>query len=165
MTETRVIRPGDVVALDFALTTAAGQLIEQSDAGDPLLYLHGAENILPGLEERLLGKAAGEAFDVLVPCAEAFGERMDVEAQAVPRGAFPEDAELEVGAGVEVEGPDGELMLWVTRVEEEEVFLDPNHPLAGEDLRFQGRILEIRAATEDELAHGHPHGPEGHDHH
>lgn len=165
-TPTDAIADGLVVSLEFTLSDAEGKQLDSSKDAGPLLYLHGAENILPGLEKQLTGKKVGDTFTAVVPPAEAFGEPEGPGPQAVPRGEFPPDFELQPGIGLQIDGPDGEpVMVWVHDVDDETVYLDANHPLAGVTLHFDVEVLEIRAATEDEKAHGHPHGPDGHHHH
>ena len=156
-----------VVVFHYTLTNNAGETIDAS--GDhPLPYLHGHDNIVPGLERQIDGKSVGDTFVAIVPPEEGYGERMDVEPQKVPKEAFPEGFPCEEGQMIQAEADDGELLaLWIVAVEEDHVLLDPNHPLAGETLNFDIEIVKIRDAKEDELTHGHPHGidgDEGHHH-
>jgi FKBP-type peptidyl-prolyl cis-trans isomerase SlyD len=152
-----------VVAIDYELFDADGELIEKADA--PLEYLHGGyHGIFPRLEAALAGKAAGERCEVTLQPEEAFG---DYDAELVrieAREKFPEG--LEVGMQFEGEGDEsGETRVFtVTDIAEGKVVVDGNHPLAGKALRFACRIAAVRAATAEELAHGHVHGPHGHHH-
>ena len=160
------IAAGRVVSLEFTLSDGEGKQLDSSKGSGPLEYLHGAENILPGLEKHLTGKKVGDAFKAVLPPGEAFGEPEGPGPQPVPRSDFPPDVVLEPGIGIEIDGPDGEpVMVWVHDLDEETVYLDSDHPLAGVTLTFDVEVLQIRAATEDELEHGHPHGPDGHHHH
>jgi len=156
------VRDGLVVIMHYTLKNAEGEELDSSVGAEPLAYLHGADNIVPGLESALTGKSVGDTVNVVVPPAEGYGERVGEPEQA-PKSAFPEGAEIEPGMPVFAEGPNGEpVALWVVEVAEDYVVLDPNHPLAGETLHFDVEIVGIREATEDEMAHGHPHGPDGH---
>lgn len=153
-----------VVILNYTLTDNEGTVIDQSNDAS-FAYLHGANNIIPGLENALLGKTRGEAMDVAVEPADGYGERDPAKTQNVPRSMFPEDAEIEVGMQFHAQGPDGEtLVVSVTEIEEDTVIVDGNHPLAGVALNFSVEIMDVRAATAEELEHGHVHGEHGHDH-
>lgn len=162
-----LIADGLVVVMQYTLRDDAGLVIDASTPEEPMAYLHGAENIVPGLEQALTGKAAGWKGKVSVAPEDGYGERdPDEELDAVPRRAFPPDMELEAGMSFMAEGPDGEhAPVWIARVEGDKVFVDSQHPLAGKTLHFEVEVLSIRAATRDEQAHGHPHGPDGHGHH
>jgi FKBP-type peptidyl-prolyl cis-trans isomerase SlyD len=160
-----MIAPGMIVSLQYTLKNDAGETLDQSDA-EPLEYLHGEENIVPGLERALSGRKVGDKLDVVVEPVDGYGERDPRGVQDVPREAFPADAPLEVGATFAVETPEGEPMqLWITKLEKDTVRCDANHPLAGERLHFAVEVVAIREATEEEKEHGHPHGPDGHHHH
>ncbi len=151
-----------VVNFHYKLRTTEGELLDASEKDEPMAYLHGAHNIVPGLEKAMVSKRVGDTFDVEVPAAEGYGERVDGTAE-VPRSEFPDDVELQAGMSLVAEGPEGQVMpLWIVKVTDDEVTVDPNHPLAGVDLHFEVEIVSMRAATEEELAHGHPHGPGGH---
>ncbi len=157
-----------VVLFKYTLTDSDG--IEIDASGDePMPYLHGAENIVPGLEREMTGKKVGDAFKVVVPPADAYGEYQEGATQEVAREDFPDGVEIEVGMAFSLEAPDGtDVTIWITDVDNNSISFDANHPLAGEELHFDIEIVGIRAATEEELDHGHPHGPtgtEGHHHH
>ena len=159
------VADGKVVSFHDTLTNPAGEVLDSSSGRAPLPYLHGAGNIVPGLERQLAGLAVGATLNAKVPAAEGYGERGGPPAQAVPRQAFPAGMPLEKGVPVRAQTPDGDMMvLYIDRVDGDEVFLDHNHPLAGVDLHFAVEIVEIRDASDDEMAHGHPHGPGGHHH-
>jgi FKBP-type peptidyl-prolyl cis-trans isomerase SlyD len=153
-----------VVTLNYTLTDNDGNVIDQSNDGS-FAYLHGASNIIPGLENALSGKAKGDALDVAVEPAEGYGERDPAKTQAVPRDMFPEDTDIEVGMQFHAQGPNGEtLVVVVEEISEDTVTVDGNHPLAGVALNFSVEIMDVREATETEIAHGHVHGAHGHHH-
>jgi FKBP-type peptidyl-prolyl cis-trans isomerase SlyD len=154
----QIIENDKVVMLAFELRDSEGELIDGADEADPFAYLHGADNLVPGLEDALAGKKVGDALEVVVPPEEGYGPRQPVEPQPVPRDAFPEEVEVEAGMPFWVEDDEGdELELYVVEVNEDQVLVDVNHPLAGLTLHFQVQVLEIRDATAEEKAHGHPH--------
>lgn len=165
---TDVVADNLVVLFKYVLTDSEGIEIDAS-GDDAMPYLHGGENIVPGLEREMTGKKVGDKFDVVVAPSDGYGEYQEGGAQQVPRDAFPEGVEIEVGMPFMLEAPDGSLItIWITDVDDETIEFDANHPLAGEELHFSIEITRIREATEDELSHGHPHGPEGteeHHHH
>jgi FKBP-type peptidyl-prolyl cis-trans isomerase SlyD len=155
---------GKVVSLEYVLRDDEGEVLDQSEPGDPLLYLHGAENIVPGLERALTGRRVGDALDVVVEPESAYGPREGGLVE-VSRDAFPADAELEVGQEIAAELDDGtEIPYWIIEVHDDRIVVDPNHPLAGVTLHFAVKVVDIRDASKDELDHGHPHGPDGHHH-
>lgn len=159
------ISEGKVALIHYTLKNDQGEVLDTSDGREPLAYLHGAGNIVPGLERELEGKAVGATFDATVSPEDGYGER-EGKAQAVERKAFPKGLEIEKGMMFQAQTPDGDVVpLWVDRVEDDKVWVDPNHPLAGVTLHFSVEVVGIRAATEEEVAHGHPHGPDGHHHH
>ena len=163
MTDT--IAKDKVVSLQYRLTDDAGQELDSSHEGEPLLYLHGHHNIVPGLEEALEGKTIGDELDVVVPPEKGYGERV-AKPQKFPRSSFPEGMELK--PGMQVTGQDAEgrpFPMWIAKVQGKQITLDPNHPLAGVTLNFHVKVEAMRDATDDEKAHGHAHGPDGHHHH
>ncbi len=153
-----------VVTLNYTLTDNNGNIIDQSNDSS-FAYLHGASNIIPGLENALHGKKAGDEMNVSVPPQEGYGERDDSKTQRVPKEMFPENGEIEPGMQFHAEGPKGEvIVVTVTRVEDDAVTVDANHPLAGVHLNFAVEIVDVRDATQQEIEHGHVHGPGGHHH-
>jgi FKBP-type peptidyl-prolyl cis-trans isomerase SlyD len=163
MSETLAIADGLVVVLNYTLRSSAGEVIDASTKEEPLAYLHGADNIVPGLEQALAGKSVGYSGKVIVEPADGYGEREDIAPQAVPREAFPGDVELFVGMQLMAEGPDDEhAPIWIAAIDGDKIFVDSQHPLAGETLNFEVEVLAVRKATEEEEHHGHPHGPDGH---
>lgn len=153
-----------VVILNYTLTDKDGKVIDQSNDAS-FAYLHGANNIIPGLENALAGKAAGDSLEVSIDPSEGYGERDPAKTQAVPREMFPADTEIEVGMQFHAQGPNGEtLVVTVAGVEDGKVTVDGNHPLAGVQLNFAVEVMEVRDASEEELDHGHVHGPGAHQH-
>ncbi|WP_338866370.1 peptidylprolyl isomerase [Myxococcus stipitatus] len=160
------ITKDSVVSIDFKLHLGDGEVIDESDAGDPLVYLQGNEQLVPGLEKALEGKVKGDTFSVVVPPEEGYGPYDDEGIEVVPRDMFPPDLKLEAGGILTAEDPDGdEVEFLVKSVNEKEVTVDYNHPLAGKTLHFDGKVTDVRAATKEELEHGHAHGPDGHHDH
>ena len=162
---TATVASGKVVSVHYTLTNVQGEVLDSSAGHEPMDYLHGAGNIVPGLERQLTGRAAGDRFDVVVAAKDGYGERVGPGPQPVPRSAFPKGAHIEVGTQFMAEEPGKDpVPLWVTKVEPNTIHVDQNHPLAGEELRFAIEIVAIRDATAEERKHGHPHGPGGHHH-
>ncbi len=154
-----------VVSIHYTLTNSEGTVLDSSSGGDPLAYLHGFGNIIPGLENALEGKATGDKLSVTVEPEQGYGARDERLVQAVPRSAFKGVEELAPGMQFQAQGPQGNRLVVVTQVADNEVTVDANHPLAGQTLHFDVEISEIRDATAEELEHGHVHGPGGHHHH
>jgi FKBP-type peptidyl-prolyl cis-trans isomerase SlyD len=153
-----------VVTLNYTLTDNDGNVIDQS-SDSSFAYLHGANNIIPGLENALEGRSAGDSLNVSVTPSDGYGERDPAKTQAVPRNMFPEDAEIEVGMQFHAQGPNGEtLVVSVAAVEDDTITVDGNHPLAGVQLNFAVEVIGVREASKEELEHGHVHGPGGHHH-
>lgn len=153
-----------VVAIDYTLRDSDGNLIDESKEGQ-FAYLHGAENIIPGLEKALEGRKAGDSVQVTIEPEEAYGEVDMAKIQEASRSMFPEDIEIKPGMQFQAQTPDGqEVMVTVTAVEGDKVIIDGNHPLAGVTLNFDVTVRDVRDATEEEITHRHVHGPGGHDH-
>ena len=157
------IENNSVVSMHYVLTNDAGEQLDSSENG-PLTYLHGHSNIIPGLESALTGKAVGDKLNVDVEPAEAYGVRSEELVQEVPRSAFEGIDQVEPGMQFQAQTPEGAQMITVTKVEGDQVTIDGNHPLAGVTLHFEVEVAEVRDATEEEIAHGHVHGPGDHDH-
>src|SRR4051794_4020659 len=152
------ITDGLVVSLNYVLTVD-GETLAQTDADDPMEYLHGAEEILPGLERALDGKQVGDKFSVTLQPEDAYGEYDDEDVEEIDRADIPNVEELEVGMVVEVEDEDGyAYMAQVREIGEKIVTLDFNPPLAGKTLTYDVEVVAIREATAEELEHGHSHG-------
>jgi FKBP-type peptidyl-prolyl cis-trans isomerase SlyD len=153
-----------VVLIHYTLTNAAGEVLDSSSGNEPLAYLAGGGNIIPGLENALTGKKAGDKLTVKVPPKEGYGEREKSLIQDVPRRAFQGIKDIKVGMSFQADGGNGPMRVVVTRVAGDMVTVDGNHPLAGEQLNFDVEVVEVREASEEELAHGHVHGAGGHHH-
>ena len=153
-----------VVVLHYTLTDNEGKVIDKSDDGS-FAYLHGARNIIPGLENALSGKAAGDELKVSIPPEEGYGHRDENMLQEVPKTMFEDDSQIAVGSQFHAQGPNGEmLVVTVMEVNDDNVVVDGNHPLAGVELNFEVMVVEVRDASEEEIEHGHVHGPGGHHH-
>ena len=153
-----------VVQMHYHLTDADKNILDSSKGREPLAYIHGIGNIIPGLEKQLTGKEVGDKVAAVVEPAEAYGERDENLMQIVPMSGFQGDEELQVGMQVQVGTERGPAIASVAKIEGEDVTLDINHPLAGLTLHFDVEIMDVRDATSEELDHGHVHGPGGHQH-
>lgn len=154
-----------VASFHYTLTNSTGEVLDSSIGQEPLSYLHGAGNIIPGLEKALAGKTVGDKLKVSVNAAEAYGERDSSMVQELPNSMFSGVNKIEVGMEFHAETEHGLQVVTVTAVEGDTVTIDGNHPLAGVDLNFDVEITEVRNATSEELDHGHAHGAGGHHHH
>ena len=154
-----------VVRFAYTLTDDKAQVLDRSSEKEPLIYLHGGDAIIPGLETALEGKRAGESFNVRVAAADGYGEHDDDLVQNVPRDMFEGDDTVKIGTQFETSDDDGETrVVTVTGVDADNVTVDGNHPLAGMPLNFAVTVVDVRAASTEELKHGHVHGPGGHPH-
>lgn len=166
MTSLQQIAADSVVAIHYTLTLDSGDEVDSSRGAEPLVYLHGHGNIVPGLESQLATHRVGDRLMVTVAAADGYGARADDAVQRVPRSSFPKGADLEPGMQFGVQDEGGNVRpVWIAEVDGDAVVLDLNHPLAGENLHFEVEVVSIRGATPEELRHGHPHGPGGHHHH
>lgn len=149
--------------MDYALKDDEGTLIDQSQPGQPLAYLHGHKNIIPGLESALNGKEAGDQVEVRVAPEDGYGEPNPALEQVVPKDRFQGVESLEVGMQFQASTDQGPISVRVVKVEDDNVTVDGNHPLAGKHLNFAVTVQDVRAASEEEIAHGHIHqeGEEG----
>ena len=147
-----------VVSANYKLTDDDGNLLDSSEGSEPLVYLHGADNIIPGLEKALVGKVKGDSLKVRVEPAEGYGEVDPDLIQTVEKAIFQGVESVEVGMTFEAEAPDGSVQpIVVKKVDGDQVTIDVNHPLAGVVLHFDVEIIGVREATEEEVAHGHAH--------
>lgn len=153
-----------VAYFHYTLTNDAGEVLDSSNGREPLPYLHGKGNIVPGLEKALAGKKAGDKLDVVVAPEEGYGPHIDSLVQVVPKSAFQGVENLEPGMQFQAESNMGPVSVVVTSVDGENVTVDGNHPLAGETLHFSVEITQVRDATVEEVMHGHVHGVGGHHH-
>jgi FKBP-type peptidyl-prolyl cis-trans isomerase SlyD len=153
-----------VVSIHYTLTNDQGETLDSSAGAEPLVYLHGNGNLIPGLENALVGKQAGDKLTVKIAPADAYGEFDKSLIQQVPRRQFKGVGDVREGMQFQVQSNAGPRMVTVTKVAGDMVTIDGNHALAGQNLNFDVEITDVRAATEEELAHGHVHGPGGHHH-
>lgn len=151
------IAENHVVSIHYTLKDSQGNKLDSSEGQEPLPYLCGANNIVSGLENALMGKTVGDKLDVVVQPEEGYGEVREDLVQKVDRANFQGIDEIQVGMQFMAEAPWGQQPVTVIKVEDDGVTLDGNHPLAGQVLEFSVEVTEVRAATEDELAHGHVH--------
>jgi FKBP-type peptidyl-prolyl cis-trans isomerase SlyD len=160
-----LIAENSVVSFHYKVSDdESNEVIDSSENSDPLTYLHGARNIIPGLEKALDGKQAGDNVEVTVEAAEAYGERSEDRVHKVPREALQGVERVEPGVTVVANTEQGQVNLVIVDVADDGVTLDANHPLAGRRLKFDVSIETVREASEEEISHGHVHGPGGHQH-
>ena len=154
------VTDGQVVSMEYTLRVD-GKVVDSSAGGDPLEYLHGVGNIIPGLEREMDGLAIGDSKNVVVAAADGYGETDEEAFMEAPSSEFPKDMPLK--PGVELEGPEGQPMYArIESVEGETVTLNMNHPLAGKELHFDVKVVSLRDATDEEMDHGHAHGAHHH---
>ncbi len=160
------IADGHVVTIHYRLTLDDGSVADDSAGGEPLVFLQGSRNIVPGLERQLAGKKVGDKCDVVVPANEGYGEYDPAAEQSVPKNQFPPNTEITVGMAFQTKGRNNQPMsVWVRALKDDQVIITANHPMAGQRLNFSVEVLDVRRATADEKKHGHAHGPGGHHHH
>ena len=159
------ISQNSVATIHYQLTLDDGSIADSSFGGDPLVYLHGHGNIVPGLERQLAGKGPGDKFEAIVPSSEGYGELDPQAEQTVQRSAFPPDVDLKPGLAFQGQDDKGNVIpLFIRSVNGDDIVITANHPLAGQRLNFKIEVVEVRTATGEEIEHGHVHGPGGHDH-
>jgi len=156
------IAKGKVVSIDYTLTDARGEILDSSKGNAPLSYIQGHGNIIPGLENSLEGRSAGDSFKVTVQPKDAYGEREKGKTMQMQRDQFKGVDDLEVGMQFHAQGEGGPQVVTITAIEGDTVTVDGNHPLSGMTLNFDVSIVEVRDATKEELEHGHVHGHGGH---
>lgn len=151
------VKKNKVVTLKYVLKNDAKEVLDSSDENGDLAYLHGSHMMLEGVEKALKGKKVGDKVFVALKAKDAYGEREEDLEITLPRSEFPE-GEIETGIAFEIQMDDGSLQIFtVLSVEDDVVYLDGNHPLAGVNLEFDIEICDIREATKEEIEHGHPH--------
>lgn len=146
-----------VGVFNYTLKDSHGVVIDSSEGKSPLAYIHGMRNLIPGMEKALEGKQAGDKFEATVSPEEGYGEINDKLINEVPLANFPDKDQVEVGVQFQANTPEGTRIATVVKVEGETVTVDFNHQLAGETLHFAIEVVEVRDATEEEIAHGHVH--------
>lgn len=157
------IEQNKVALINFTLRNSDSEVLDSTDSGEPLGYIHGIGNLVPGLEEELENKSAGDKFSVTVPPEKGFGLYYENQIQKLPLANFGENT-VEIGMQFHADTPDGEQVITVTKIENDVVTVDGNHELAGETLTFDGEVVEVRDASDEEISHGHVHGEGGHHH-
>jgi len=159
------IGSGKVVGMAYSLKNDAGVILDQASHAEPFLYIHGASQIVPGLEEALVGLKIGEKKNVSVEPDAGYGPVIPGLQMTVKKSQFPGVADIQVGMQFQAQSPEGHGMVFtIVEMKDEDVTIDGNHPLAGQTLHFAVEILSMRAATEEEMSHGHVHGEGGHHH-
>jgi FKBP-type peptidyl-prolyl cis-trans isomerase SlyD len=154
-----------VVSLDYSLHLGDGAIVDSSAEGEPLVYLHGSGQIIPGLERQLEGLTPGEARQLTVAADEGYGEHDPKAIQEVDQKAFGDRALTAGDEFIAVDDQDNEIPVRIKAVQGGKVTVDFNHPLAGKTLHFNVKVKDVREATDEERAHGHAHGEGGHHHH
>ncbi len=163
MSDQKNVEKGAVVSIDYTLKDDSGAVLDTSEGGQPLQYLHGHGQIIDGLESALEGRELGATVHVDVAPADGYGDHDPERLVEVPKDQFEFD--VQVGDFVRAQHPDGSVIPFkVAAVEENSVTLDGNHPLAGQSLHFDVTVVEIRPATDEEIEHGHVHGDGEHEH-
>ena len=146
-----------VVSIDYVLTDNDGNVIDKSEANEPLRYLHGHAKIIPGLENELAGKTTGDELNVKVDPKDGYGEVEPSLIQDVPKEQFAAIENLSAGMQVQAQTDQGPLVFTITEVKDDTVMVDGNHPLAGIELNFAVKVVEVRKAEQTEIEHGHVH--------
>ena len=158
------ISKGNVVSIHYALKDPSGEVLESSEGQAPMDYLHGYGNIIAGLEKALEGKQAGDKMKAVIPPEDGYGIREEALVQNLPLASFQNHDAVEVGAQFQAETSRGPRLATVTKIDDQNVTVDLNHPLADQTLRFDIDVVEVREATAEELTHEHVHGPGGYGH-
>lgn len=156
-----IAEQGKVVSIDYTLKNSDGQILDTSEGREPLAYLHGAGNIIPGLESALEGKSAGDQVTAVIEPEQAYGLRDNNQVGKVARSDLQGVGDISVGTQLQAQTPEGPRIVVVTDMDEESVTIDANHPLAGETLHFDVTVSDVREATTAEVEHGHAHQPDG----
>ena len=149
-----------VASIHYTLTNNEGNILDSSAGRDPLTYIHGTGNLIPGMEEGMQGKKKGDKFNLKVTPEKGYGVKSDKLMQQVPRSSFGAQP---IEMGMQFQTNNGQVVT-ITKIGLDSVTVDGNHPLAGVELNFAVEVLEVRNATPEEISHGHVHGPGGHHH-
>lgn len=158
------IEKNSVVAMHYTLKNNDATVLDSSEGREPLVYIQGNGNLIPGLEAELEGKQANDILDVSIAPELGYGVRHEGLIQVLPKAQFAGVPELKPGMQFQANTEQGPIMITIIEVKEDDVVVDGNHPLAGVTLNFHVEIISVRAATASELEHGHVHGPGGHQH-
>lgn len=152
-----------VVSIHYTVKDSAGKKLETSVGEEPLVYLHGHDQIITGLEKALSGKAVGDKFNIKISAKDGYGEYNDSLVTTLKKGQFADTSELKVGSIFQFADQNGSpVVVRITGIKGDSVVVDGNHPFAGQELSFSVEVVDVRAATKDEIAHGHAHT--GHEH-
>lgn len=162
--KTMAIEDRKVVSFHYTLINDQGKQLETSRERDPVVYMHGYRNIVPGLENAMTGREVGDTFKVTVEPVEAYGERDPNKVQRIPTKRFPKAKKISPGQVVSLQTKQGEIQAVIVKVGRFNIDVDANHPLAGETLTFDVEIMDTRDASEEEIEHGHVHGHGGVEH-
>jgi len=158
------IKTDAIVSIHYTLTDKAGEVLDTSDGQEPLAYLHGRGNLIPGLEKELEGKEKGAKFNITIPPEQGYGIRDESLVQQVSRDVFKDIQDLETGMSFQSNTENGAQIFTVIKIEDDKITIDGNHTLAGVTLTFDIEVTGVREATEEELSHGHVHEPGKHAH-
>ncbi len=158
------ISQNKVAIIEYTLTNDAGQVLDTSKGREPLAYIHGGGNIIPGLEKALAGKVKGDAVKAKISPEEGYGLRDEALIQQIPRSRFQNSPNLEIGMQFQARSQGGVRIATITKIDGDNVTVDLNHELAGVTLNFDVTIVDVRDASQEELDHGHVHGTGGHHH-
>lgn len=148
-----------VASIHYTLKNDAGEVLDSSEGQEPMQYVHGASNIVIGLEKELEGKTTGDKLSIVVAPEDGYGEYDATLVQELPREMFAGVDTIEVGMEFHAETKDGQQIIEVKKVDGDTIVVDGNHPMAGQSLHFDIEVTDVRKASEDELTHGHVHGP------
>lgn len=158
------VEQDSVATVHYTGTFVDGVQFDSSEGKDPLVFMVGHRQMIPGFEQEILGAKVGEKREFTLTPDRAYGERDDGAIQKIERSQFPDGMELEVGMVVGAHSDQGPIQFTITEIDGEVVSADFNHQMAGKTLRFEVEVVDVRAASDEELAHGHVHGPGGHQH-
>jgi len=153
-----------VVSIHYTLRDKAGNVLDSSEGNQPLAFIQGRGNIIPGLETAMVGKTVGDKFDAVIAAGDAYGDRIEDLVQVLPRSMFSGIDDIVVGMQFQATGGTGPTVITVTEIEGEQITVDGNHELAGVELHFAVEVVAVREASAEELSHGHVHGAGGHHH-
>lgn len=160
------LQANKVVTFNYILKDDNGALLDSTEKGGPFSFISGNHQILPGLEEAIGNMIIGSKKNIKLAAADAYGEYDENAVQKINRTLFPEEAELEIGMTYFAHSPEGQhLQFVITEMENDDITVNFNHPLAGKNLEFDVELLDVRDATPEEISHGYVHGPGGHHHH
>ena len=155
------VEKNKVVTIQYTLKDEKGSVLDSTEKGNPFLYIQGHQNIIPGLESELEGKGKGDVFNVTISPKDGYGETNPNLVQEIPKDQFPEPSEIQEGMQFQADTPVGPMILTVLEILESAIKVDGNHPLAGKDLHFEVKVVDVRDATPEEIDHGHVQGLDG----